>query len=191
MAKKESISKRIMDWVVLHGRQRYSIFTLSAISVGDFFIPALPTQTSVIALGLLQPKRVALIVTAFAMAAVIGAGILMAILLSIESYLSSVQPGVASELYDEWLWVQEVVQEYGLWGLLAFSIFPTPPRLMVATTVLAGFSAPLILTTVFIGKVIWFGLVVMALRFAPGLLIRAPVLGVQVKKLQEIYSEKN
>ncbi|VAW89581.1 hypothetical protein MNBD_GAMMA17-817 [hydrothermal vent metagenome] len=190
MVKKRSIGRRIMDWIVLHGRQRYSIFVLSAVSVGDFFIPALPTQTSVIALGLLQPGRVVLIVTAFAMAAVVGAGILMAILLSIESYLSSVQPDVASELYDEWLWVQEIVREYGLWGLLAFSMFPTPPRLMVATTVLAGFSAPLILTTVFIGKIIWFGLVVMMLRFAPGLFMRIPVLGIQLKKLQELYSEK-
>ncbi len=179
-----------MDWIVLHGRKRYSIFTLSAVSVGDFFIPALPTQTSVIALGLLQPRRGLLIITAFAVAAVIGTGILMAVLLSIESYLSSVQPDAASELYDEWLWLQEVVREYGLWGLLAFSMLPTPPRLMVATTVLAGFSAPLILTTVFIGKIIWFGLVVTMLRFAPGVLMRIPVLGVQFKKLQGIYSEK-
>ncbi|VAW83943.1 hypothetical protein MNBD_GAMMA16-1765 [hydrothermal vent metagenome] len=179
-----------MDWMVLHGRQRYSIFTLSAVSVGDFFIPALPTQTSVIALSLLQPKRGLLIVTTFAMAAVIGAAILMMILISIESYLSSVQPDVTSELYDKWQWIQGVVREYGLWGLLVFSMFPTPPRFMVATTVLAGFSLPLILAIVFMGKIIWFGIVVMVLRFAPGLLIRVPVLGVKVKKLQEIYSEK-
>jgi len=180
-----------MDWVVLHGRRRYSIFALSALSVGDFFIPALPTQTSVIALGLLQPKRAILIVTAFAIAAVIGAGILMAILLSIESYLSSLQPKAASKMYDKWLWVQEVVREYGLWGLLAFSMFPTPPRLMVATTVLAGFSIPLILATVFTGKVIWFGFVIIILHFSPKLLMRVPVIGTQIKKFQELYSEKS
>ena len=180
-----------MDWIVLHGRERYSIFGLSVVSVGDFFIPALPTQTSVIALGLLQPKRAVLIVTAFATAAVMGAGILMMLLLSVESYLSSVQPEATSEIYDEWVWVQEVVREYGLWGLFAFSMFPTPPRLMVATTVLAGFSAPLILATVFIGKTIWFGLVVTMLRFAPGLLVRVPLIGVQVKKIKDIDSEKN
>ncbi len=177
-----------MDWIVRHGRRRYSIFTLSAVSVGDFFIPALPTQTSVIALGLLQPKRAVLIVIAFSLAAVLGAGILMAILLSIESFFSSMTPAAESELYDEWLWIQEIVKKYGLWGLLAFSIFPTPPRLMVATTFLAGFSAPLILATVFIGKAIWFGLVVTLLRFAPGLLIRMPVIGTQVKKIQGIYT---
>lgn len=190
MAKKHAIGRRIMDWVVLHGRRRYSIFALSALSVGDFFIPALPTQKSVIALGLLQPKRAVLIVVSFAIAAVIGAGILMAILLSIESYLSSVQPEETSKVYDHWLWVQEVVQKYGLWGLLVFSMFPTPPRLMVATTVLAGFSLPLILATVFTGKVIWFGFVIIILRFSPKLLIRVPVIGTQFKKFQEIYSEK-
>ena len=55
-----------------------------------------------------------MIVTAFDMAAAIGAGILMAMLLSIEPYLSSVQPDAASEIYDERLWVQEAVREYGL-----------------------------------------------------------------------------
>lgn len=190
MANKRSIGRRVMDWIVLHGRRRYSIFALSGVSVGDFFIPALPTQTSVIALGFLQPKRALLIVTAFAIAAALGAGILMAMLLSIESYLAAIQPDAASKFYDEWLWAQAFARKYGLWGLLAFSMLPTPPRLMVTTTVLVGFSAPLILGTVFIGKTIWFGFVVTMLRFAPALLMRTPIMGTQVKRLQETYSEK-
>ena len=102
-----------MDWVVLHGRRRYSLFALSAAAAGIFLFQR-AYQASVIALGLLQPKRTILIVTAFDMAAAIGAGILMAMLLSIEPYLSSVQPDAASEIYDERLWVQEAVREYGL-----------------------------------------------------------------------------
>ncbi len=188
---KRSLGRRIMDWLVLHGRRRYSIFALSGVSVGDFFVPALPTQTSVMALALLQPKRALLIVASFSLAAVVGAAILATLLLSVESYISSVQPATTSEIYEEWLWIQEFIKNYGLWGLLAFSMLPTPPRLMIATTVLAGFAFPLILATVFLGKVIWFGTVVTLLRHAPDLLTKAPFIGKRIQSLRERYSDKN
>ena len=71
----------------------------------------------------------------------------------------------------------------GIWIVSVVCLFDVPDATEAdgATTVLAGFSVPLILSTVVIGKIIWFGLVVTMLRFAPGLLMRVPVMGVQVK----------
>ena len=183
---KRSFAKRCGDWLVKHGRKRYSIFALSGLSVGDFFIPALPTQTSVIALGLLQPRRGWLVVLMFSLASMVGAAILMALLLTIETYLSTIQPSEGNELYEHWLWLKALVGQYGLFALFAFSMLPTPPRLMVTTTVLAGLSLPMILATVFIGKTVWFGFVIILLRYFPGVLKKIPAL----RKTMEGYEQK-
>jgi hypothetical protein len=52
-----SWARRIYHWTLTHGSHARSIWLLALASVGDFFIPALPTQSSVILLTLLQPQR--------------------------------------------------------------------------------------------------------------------------------------
>lgn len=74
-AGRRCLTARIARFAVFHGSQRRAIVGLSAASVGDFFVPALPTQTSVLALGLMQPQRAAWIALAFAIAAALGAAV--------------------------------------------------------------------------------------------------------------------
>ena len=56
---RRSLMDRIARFAVIHGSRRRAIAGLSAVSVGDFFVPALPTQSSVLALGVMQPQRAA------------------------------------------------------------------------------------------------------------------------------------
>lgn len=181
--------RRVLDWTLRHGREPHSVYFLSALSVGDFFIPALPTQTSVIALGLLQPKRWILIALAFSLAAVLGASVLILLVFSVESYLAALRPAPSSDVYAHWTSLQQIISDYGLWGLLAFSMFPTPPRLMVATTLLAGFSIPLILGTVFAGKLIWFGLTLAVVRYTPQALRRVPPLARLIHRIDGSHKD--
>ena len=74
-AGRRCLTARIARFAVFHGSRRRAIVGLSAASVGDFFVPALPTQTSVLALGLMQPQRAAWIALAFAIAAALGAAV--------------------------------------------------------------------------------------------------------------------
>ncbi|MBA4071277.1 MAG: hypothetical protein C0497_05480 [Gemmatimonas sp.] len=166
--------QRLARFSVLQGSRRRALLALSGASVGDFFVPALPTQTSVIALGLLQPQRAAWIALAFAAAAAVGAGLLAVLMTSVSGYAQ--QFGIA-QFGDEWTRITERAREYGVWAVLLASIFPTPPRLLTAATLLAGAAAGLVIAAVFAGKLIWFAVFLLLLTRAPQRLARLPLLG--------------
>jgi membrane protein YqaA with SNARE-associated domain len=176
MEKAPSLSwgERISRFSVLHGSKRSAIFALALVSIGDFFIPALPTQTSVVALGLLQPKRAAWIALAFALSAALGAAILALLLISVESFA---QQFASEQLGNEWARITAFIQTYGSWAVLLGSIFPTPPRLLTAATLLSGVSPWVVIGAIFLGKLIWFGLFLTLLIKLPNLLGRIPVIG--------------
>ena len=56
-----------------HGTQPRTMFFLATLSVFDGFIPVFPAEAFVVALGILQPKKVKVIVLVFAMAAALSA----------------------------------------------------------------------------------------------------------------------
>ena len=147
--------QRIARFAVLQGSRRRAIAALSGVSVGDFFVPALPTQTSVIALGLMQPRRAIWIALAFAAAAALGAAMLALLLASVSGYAQ--QFGNA-QFGDDWATLTERVRAYGVWAVLLASIFPTPPRLLTAAALLAGATAGAVIAAVFAGKLIWFAI---------------------------------
>ncbi|MDP2817396.1 MAG: hypothetical protein Q8O29_03780 [Polaromonas sp.] len=165
--------ERVARFAVLHGSRRRAIAALSAVSVGDFFVPALPTQTSVLALGLMQPQRAAWIALAFATAAALGAALLALLLSAVGGYA---QQFGAEQFGADWTRITGRVQVLGLWAVFAASIFPTPPRLLTAATLLAGAAVPAVVAAVFAGKLIWFALFLGLLIKAPAVLARLPVL---------------
>ena len=168
---RRSLMDRIARFAVIHGSRRRAIAALSAVSVGDFFVPALPTQSSVLALGLMQPRRAAWIALSFAAAAALGAAVLALLMSLVGGYAQ--QFGTDSD----WTRINEHVKLAGLWAVFAASIFPTPPRLLTAATLLAGAAMPAVVAAVFAGKLIWFALFLALLIKAPAVLSRLPLVG--------------
>lgn len=150
--KRLGLAGKVMRWVEQHGKQKRAIPLLASLAVGDFFVPALPTQSSVLALGVLQPKRAPFIALSFALAGAIGTAILALLTLVIAEL-------PVSSGSDQWQSMQRWVQQYGIWVLLAASMLPTPPRTAVIVCLLSGVSSTAAVTTVFAGKLIWYTLV--------------------------------
>jgi membrane protein YqaA with SNARE-associated domain len=180
-------SERIARFAVRHGSRPKTMIALSALSVGDFFLPALPTQTSVIALGLLQPQRALWIALAFAAAAATGTGLVALFLSFVESYA---QAAAQESLGDRWAAIAQNIRDYGVWAVLLASIFPTPPRTIVIAALLAGALAPLVMLAVFCGKLLWFGGVLAMLRYAPARLRKLPFIGRQLQTLERLRNEE-
>ena len=178
---------RIARLAVIHGSRRRAIAALSAVSVGDFFVPALPTQSSVLALGLIQPQRAAWIALSFAAAAAAGAAV-MALLLSLVADYAQQFGAPQLGANADWTRIVEHVKVAGLWAVFAASIFPTPPRLLTAATLLAGAAMPAVVAVVFAGKLIWFALFLALLIKAPALLARLPVLGNALRRFRSFQA---
>lgn len=178
-----SWSERLIHRLVAGGTRRRALAGFAALSVGDFFIPALPTQTAVIALSLLQPRRAAWIIAGFSTAAAIGALLMAALVAGIDGYAQSMVNDFAP---DAWAEAGNLLLRYGPWIVLAASIFPTPPRLLVIAALLAGTSSIAVAGAVFAGKALWFGLVVSLLVTMPARLHRVPWLGTQIRRLNEL-----
>ena len=174
--------QRLARYAVIHGSRRRALLGLAGASVGDFFIPALPTQTSVVALGMLQPQRAVWIALAFATAAAVGAGVLATLLALVSGYAT--QFG-AEQFGEAWAVVVDRAGTYGVWAVLLASIFPTPPRLLTAATLLAGAGAAPVVAAVFAGKLIWFGVFLGLLTRAPHVLARVPVLGRSLERFAQ------
>lgn len=171
--------QRLARYAVLQGSRRRALVGLAGASVGDFFVPALPTQTSVLALGMLQPQRAVWIAVAFATAAALGAAVLAGLLALVSGYAA--QFG-AAPLGETWTAVADRAKAYGVWAVLLASIFPTPPRLLTAATLLAGAGTLPVVSAVFAGKLIWFGVFLGLLIHAPHFLAQVPLLGRSLKR---------
>lgn len=187
-AKPSTRGERIARFAVRHGRRKRTLAALSALSIGDFFIPALPTQTSVIALGLLQPQRALWIALAFAGAAAAGVGVMALLLSLVDAYAQSI---TQETLGEDWAGIARTIRDYGVWAVLLASVFPTPPRTLVLAALLAGALAPLVMLAVFCGKLVWFGGVLALLRYAPAKLRRVPVIGRQLQTLERLRQEES
>ena len=177
---------RIARFAVIHGSRRRAIAALSTVSVGDFFVPALPTQISVLALGLMQPQRALWIALAFATAAALSAALLALLLSAVGGYA---QQFGAEQFGEDWTRITERVKVVGLWAVFAASIFPAPPRLLTAATLLAGAAVPAVVAAVFAGKLIWFALFLGLLIKAPAVLTRLPLLGAALQRFRSFQAD--
>ncbi len=186
-SQKSTLAQRIMNWIGENGTKPKALPILGGISIGDFFIPALPTQTSVILLAWCQPKRSVWIILTFAIAAAIGACVLSLLAYSVDGYLMAAIPHQDSDLYQHWQRLQNWIEQYGLWTLLVMSMLPTPPRLLIILSLLSGIAWLGIAATVFFGKLAWYSLVVMLVIRAPSLLMSLPWIGPKLQMMLTRY----
>lgn len=182
MQQKQTVTNRVLNWVMKKGRKPKAVYVLAGISIGDFFVPALPTQTSVILLAWLHPKKAWIIALMFAVAAAMGASILVLISTLLDSYLQSAIPAEESSSYHSWETLKGYTNQYGLYALAAMSLLPTPPRSMVILSLLSGISSCLVVVTVFLGKLLWFGGVVFVVSRSPKWLVKLPWIGSKIVK---------
>lgn len=178
-----SWSDRLVHRLVAGSTRRRALAGFAALSVGDFFLPALPTQTSVIALSLLQPRRAVWIVAGFASAAAVGVLLMAALVAGVGGYAQALATDIAPQAWAE---AGELLRRHGPWIVLAASLFPTPPRVLVAAALLAGTPVLAVAGAVFAGKALWFGVVVALLVTMPQRLHRVPWLGAQIRRLDEV-----
>ena len=169
-----TLSERLGRFTIRHGARRRAIAVLGLASAADFFVPALPTQSSVVALGPMQPRRAALIALVFALAAVAGAGVLAGLLHFATPYAEQFSEARQGE---HWRTVTCFIREHGALALLVASLLPTPPRLLTAAALLAGVPTASVLLAIFSGKLIWFGGFLALLVKAPAWLAEVPVVG--------------
>lgn len=177
---------RLARYGVLQGAKRRTLLALGAVSVGDFFVPALPTQTSVIALGLMQPRRWLSIAFVFAVASALGVLLLAAVLALASGYAERFD---STRLGADWSAALEQIREWGIWAVLVFSIFPTPPRLLTAATLLSGEGALSVAAAVFSGRMIWLSVFLLLLTRAPRLLARVPFLGRALQRFEAFRAQ--
>lgn len=187
MQGKQTLAKRVMDWITKNGRKPQAVYILSGISIGDFFVPALPTQTSVMLLAWLQPRKAWVITLMFAFAAAVGASILCFLSILLDNYLQSAIPTEQSSHYQNWEKLKGYVSQYGLYALVSMSLLPTPPRTMVILSLLSGISGYWVVATIFLGKLMWFGGVVFTVSRSPKWLIKLPWIG---RKIAQSISQK-
>lgn len=183
MTQKTGLGTRVLQWVKTNGSKPSALPLLGSLSVGDFFIPALPTQSSVILLAILQPARAIAIVLIFALAAAIGASILSGMAWLMDDFLTQAMPGPGSAAEAHWAQLQQWLSQYGLWALFAMSLSPTPPRTLIILSLLSGIAGSLVVLTVLAGKLIWYSLVVTLVIKAPHWLIKVPVIGPRIAPL--------
>jgi len=181
-----SWSDRAARFAVLQGARPRALGVLGGLSVGDFFLPALPTQTSVLALGLMQPHRMHWIVGVFSLATALGAALLALVLLNLGAHAH--QWGL-QQFGPEWTHTLQRVQEWGLWLVCVASISSSPARLTVAATLLSGVAAAYVVAVVLLGRAIYLTLFLLLVTRAPHWLERVPLLGPAVQKFQAFKAE--
>ncbi len=183
--------RRIYQWTLTHGGQARSIWLLALAAVGDFFIPALPTQSSVILLTLLQPQRSRQIVLAFVLAAASGAAMLAVLAQLLESFLAANLNTASWSVAGFQLDIQQQMLAWGSWLLLVLSLLPTPPRLTVLMALSLGLPWYEVVLAVAAGKFVWFSLVVWLVRLAPASLQKIPLLGCVIGKFSQDLGQES
>jgi len=181
-----SWADRAARFAVLQGARPRALGVLGGLSVGDFFLPALPTQTSVLALGLMQPHRLYWIVGVFSLATALGAALMALVLLNLGAHAH--QWGL-QQFGPEWTHTLQRVQEWGLWLVCVASISSSPARLTVAATLLSGVAAAYVVAVVLLGRAIYLTLFLLLVTRATHWLERVPLLGRAVQKFQAFKAE--
>ncbi|CAM8633054.1 hypothetical protein MCEMIEM13_00143 [Comamonadaceae bacterium] len=152
-----------------HGTQPRTLFFLAAFSALDGFIPMLPAEAFVLALGILQPQRSKVIVLLFALASGLSA-LLLALLLST---LSSSAAWLGLQLLgSQWEQALTTVRTWGPGSLMFLSTFPDSPRTTIAALALSGVGPILIGLMVCGGKLILYAGLLGLVHYLPSRLGR-------------------
>ncbi len=154
-------------WLFRHGQKPYAIWSLSGLCVLDGFLPMVPAEFIALALMVLQPRRVLLVVLAFAVSAAISAGLLATGIAGaaestpLASWLSSERQNAG------WAQAVSLIQTWGAPALALAAIFPDSPRTSIAVATLAGIAPIHITGFILAGKLLLYGLIFLAWRYMP------------------------
>jgi membrane protein YqaA with SNARE-associated domain len=127
----------------------------------------MPAEFMALALMILQPHRVVLVATTFAISAADSAGLLATLIASVAQ--ATAWPGWIEGERQGTGWAQAVawIQSWGAPALGLAAIFPDSPRTSIAVAALAGFEPVRITIFVLAGKTILYGLLALAVRYMP------------------------
>ena len=152
-----------------HGTEPSTLVFLALVSVFDGFVPMLPVEVFVLALGILQPQRGKLIVLVFAVASALSA-LLLALLLGT---LSASAEWLGLQLMGaQWDQALTTVRAWGPATMVLLAVFPDTPRTSIAVLALSGVSPAAIGLMVFAGKLILYASLLALMHYLPSRLGR-------------------
>jgi len=134
-----------------HGAKPGTIFFLASVATFDSFVPMLPAEAFVVALGILQPKKGILIVLLFATASAQSALLLALVLGTLSASAESLGLQLMGAQWDQAL---TMVRAWGPASMVLLAAFPDSPRTSIAALALSGVAPVLICLMVFLGKLI-------------------------------------
>jgi len=152
-----------------HGAQPGTIFFLASVATFDSFVPMLPAEAFVLALGILQPQKVKLIVLLFAMASAQSALLLALVLGTLSASAESLGLQLMGAQWDQAL---TMVRAWGPASMVLLAAFPDSPRTSIAALVLSGVAPLLICLMVFLGKLILYAGLLGLMHYLPSRLGR-------------------
>ena len=151
-----------------HGTQQRALFVLATLSAFDGFVPMLPAEAFVVALGILQPQRGKVIVLLFALASGLSA-LMLALLLGT---LSSSAEWLGLQLLGaQWNQASDSVRTWGPASMVFLSVFPDSPRTSIAALALSGVAPEVIGLMVFLGKLILYAGLLGVIHYLPSQLL--------------------
>ena len=152
-----------------HGTEPSTLVFLALVSVFDGFVPMLPAEVFVLALGILQPQRGKLIVLVFAVASALSA-LLLALLLGT---LSASAEWLGLQLMGaQWDQALTTVRAWGPTTTVLLAAFPDTPRTSIAVIALSGVTPAAIGLMVFAGKLVLYASLLALIHHLPSRLGR-------------------
>lgn len=152
-----------------HGTKSRTLFFLASLSSLDGFVPMLPAEAFVVALGILQPQRGKLIVLLFSVASGLSA-LMLALLLGT---LSSSAEWLGLQLMDsQWDEASSTIRTWGPASMVFLSVFPDSPRTSIAALALSGVAPEVIGLMVLMGKFILYSGLLCLMHYLPSRLVR-------------------
>lgn len=130
-------------------------------------MPMMPAEFMALALMILQPRRLVLVVTTFAISAAVSAGLLATLIAGLAqatawpTWIEGERQGTG------WTHAVALIQSWGAPALGLAAIFPDSPRTSIAVAALAGFEPIRITIFVLAGKTLLYGLLALAVRYMP------------------------
>ncbi len=154
-------------WLLNHGQRPYAIWSLSAICTLDGFLPMVPAELMAFTLMILQPRRVFLVVSAFAISAAISAGLLATLVASFVEATALIGWLERDRHSPGWSQVVSLIQTWGAPVLALAAVFPDSPRTSIAVAALAGFAPIEITAFVLAGKLLLYGMILLVVQYMP------------------------
>ncbi len=168
-----SIFRRLLhlaETVLLrYGAQPRTIFFLATLSAFDSFVPMLPAEAFVVGLGIMQPRKVRVIVLVFAMASALSAWLLALVLGTLSSPAERLGLQLMGAQWDQAL---AMVRTWGPASMVLLAAFPDSPRTSIAALALSGVAPLMIGLMVFLGKLVLYAGLLGLMHYLPSRLGR-------------------